>query len=130
VIAVETRLEPDLRYRAVERVVGVDELDEFITSAIAELGPGEGPPFAVFHGQVNVTTRSRVEVGIPDAQGDRIVEGGRVAAAMGPTIADYDAIHVVYDAIHEFIVESGLAERPPTREVYHGQGIEVVWPIR
>jgi hypothetical protein len=129
-IAVETRLEPDLRYRALERVVGIDELDAFITSAIAELGRGDGPPFAVFHGQVNETTRSPVVVGVPDADGDRVVEGGRVAFAMGPADADYQAIHVVYDAIHEFIVENGLVESPPTREVYHPDVIEVVWPVR
>jgi hypothetical protein len=129
-IAVELRKEPDLRYRAVERVVGIDELDDFITSAIAELGPGEGPPFAVFHGQVNEATRSRIEVGVPDAGGDRVVEGGRVLSAVGPPAADYEAIHVVYDAIHEYIVENGLSERPPTREIYHSDGIEVVWPVR
>jgi hypothetical protein len=129
-IAVETRVEPDLRYRAVERVVGIDELDGFIAFAIAELGPGDGPPFAVFHGRVNEATRSRVEVGVPDVNGARVVQGGRVACAVGPPDADYDAIHVVYDAIREFIVENGLVERPPTREVYHGHGIEVVWPIQ
>jgi hypothetical protein len=129
-IAVQTRDDPEIRYRAVERVVGIDELDDFITSAITELGPGDGSPFAVFHGRVNETTRSRVEVGVPDANGDRVVEGGRVASAVGPADADYDAIHVVYDAISGFITEHGLVERPPTREIYHDDGIEVVWPIR
>jgi hypothetical protein len=129
-VPVHTRVEPDLRYRALERVVGIDELDDFLTAAIAELGPGDGPPFAIFHGQVNEATSSRVEVGVPDANGDRVAEGGRIASAIGPADADYDAIHVVYDAIHQFIVENGLVERPPTREIYHPDGIEVVWPVR
>jgi hypothetical protein len=129
-IEVRTRVDPDVWYRAVERVVGIDELDAFLTSAIAELGVAEGPPFAIFHGPVNETTRSRIEVGIQDANGDRVLVGGRVAYALGPVAADYEAIHVVYDAIKRFIVENGLTERPPTREVYREDGIEIVWPVR
>jgi hypothetical protein len=130
VTEVETRVEDDLRYRAVERVVGLGELDAFLTGAIEELGAGEGPPFAIFHGPVNETTQSRIEVGVPDAAGDRVVEGGRVASGIGPADADYDSIHVVYDAIRDFIVANGLVQRGHTREVYLEDGIEIVWPIR
>ena len=126
---VQTRIEPDVRYRAVERVVGIDELDSFITGAIDELGAGDGPPFAIFHGPVNEATRSRIEVGVPDSNGDRVIPGGRVLAGVGPIDADYDAIHVVYDAIASVIRDQGLKERPPTREVYREDGIEVIWPV-
>jgi hypothetical protein len=68
---VRTRTDPDLRYRPLERVAGIDELDAALTAAIAELGPGDGPPFAIFHGAVNDATSSRLEVGVPDAERDR-----------------------------------------------------------
>ena len=126
---VQTRVEPDLRYRAVERVVGLDELDSFITAAIERLGTGDGPPFAIFHGRVNEATRSRIEVGVPDSSGDRVFPGGRVVSGVGPPDADYDAIHVVYDAIAQLIREQALRERAATREVYREDGIEVVWPV-
>ena len=126
---VELRTDPDARYRAIERVVGLDELDAFITAAIAELGPGEGPPFAIFHGPVNATTSSPIEVGVPAAAGDRTIEGGRVVCGLGPLDADYDSIHAVYDAIRDYIVGKGLKQRGPTREVYLPDAIEVVWPV-
>jgi hypothetical protein len=130
VVDVGRRTDPDLRYRAVERVVGLDELDGALTGAIEELGPGEGPPFAIFHGPVNEATTSRIEVGVPDAEGDRVFPGGLVASAAGAPDADYDAIHIVYDAVADFIREHGHSQRGPTREVYHDDRIEIVWPIR
>jgi len=129
VTQIRTRVEDDIRYRAIERVVGIHELDAFLTGAIEELGAGEGPAFAIFHGPVNEATSSRIEVGVPSADGDRVIEGGRVAFAVGPADADYDSIHVVYDAIRDFIVANGLAQRGHTREVYREDGIEIVWPV-
>ena len=129
-IAVLTRTDADLRYRAVERVAGIDELDAALRSAIEEVGPGAGPPFAIFHGAVNEETRSRLEVGVPDPAGDRIFPGGLVATASGRPDADYDAIHVVYDAIAAFIRASGHSQRAATREVYHEDRIEIIWPIQ
>jgi hypothetical protein len=123
-------VDADIRYRAVERVVGLDELEGFLDDAIAELGPGDGPAFAIFHGPVNEATRSRIEVGIPDPVGDRVIEGGQVLSALGPGDADYESIHVVYDAISDFIRANGLAQRGHTREVYRADGIEIVWPVR
>ena len=125
-----TRTDSDLRYRAVERVVGIDELHAAVTAAIEEVGAGDGPPFAIFHGPVNVETRSRLEVGVPDPAGDRVFPGGLVATGSGPTDADYDAIHVVYDAIADFIRANGYSQRTSTREVYHDDRIEIVWPIK
>jgi hypothetical protein len=68
-------------------------------------------------------------VGVPAADGDRVIEGGRVASAVGPADADYDSIHVVYDAIRDHIVANGLEQRGHTREVYREDGIEIVWPV-
>ena len=127
---VGARTDGDLRYRAVEVVVGVDELDAALRAAIEEVGPGEGPPFAIFHGPVNEETSSRLEVGVPDSAGDRVFPGGLVATGSGPAEADYDAIHVVYDAIADFIRANGYSQRAGTREVYHEDRIEIVWPIR
>jgi hypothetical protein len=127
---VQTRIDDDLRYRAVERVVGLDELERFIDEAIEELGPGDGPPFAIFHGPVNEMTQSRIEVGVPTASGDRVLEGGTVVCGLGPVDADYDSIHVVYDAIRDYIVANGLEQRGQTREVYRPDAIEIVWPVR
>jgi len=124
-----TRTDADLRYRAVESVVGIDELDAALRAAIDELGPGDGPPFAIFHGPVNEATSSRLEVGVPDVDGDRVFPGGLVATGSGPADADYDAIHVVYDAIADFIRAEGYSQRAGTREVYHEDRIEIVWPI-
>ena len=126
---VQTRIDPDVRYRAVERVVGLDDLDSALRAAIDEVGTGDGPPFAIFHGPVNEETSSRLEVGVPDAQGDRVFAGGLVVTGSGPPEADYDAIHVVYDAIADFIRANGRSQRGPTREVYHEDRIEIVWPI-
>ena len=129
-VDVRTRVEPEQRYRAVERVVGLAELDEFITGAIAELGDGPDPPFAIYHGQVNDQTSSRVEVGLPDAAGDRVLPGGpAVYGTIDESAADYEGIHVVYDAVKDYLVENGLTQRGPTREVYRGGLIEVVWPV-
>ena len=125
-----TRTDADLRYRAVERVVGIDELDAALRAAIEDVGPGDGPPFAIFHGPVNEQSSSRLEVGVPDGAGDRVFPGGLVATGSGPTDADYDAIHVVYDAIADFIRAKGHSQRGPTREVYHDDRIEIVWPIQ
>ena len=129
-IEVYTRTEPDLRYRAVERVVAIEELDAALTAAIDELAPGDGPPFAIFHGPVNAATISRLEVGVPDVEGDRVFPSGLVASAAGSPDAGYDAIHVVYDAIADFIREHRRSQRRPTREVYHEDRIEIVWPLR
>ena len=125
-----TRTEADLRYRAVEIVVGVHELDAALSAAIEEVGAGGGPPFAIFHGPVNESTSSRLEVGVPDPAGDRVFPGGLVATGSGPPEADYDAIHVVYDAIADFIRANGYSQRAGTREVYHEDRIEIVWPIQ
>ena len=125
-----TRTDPDLRYRAVERVAGIDELDSALRAAIEEVGPGDGPPFAIFHGPVNEESSSRLEVGVPDEEGDHVFPGGLVATGSGPSDADYDAIHVVYDAIADFIRTNRHSQRGPTREVYHPDRIEIVWPIR
>jgi hypothetical protein len=127
---VTTRVEEDVRYRAVERVVGLAELEAFLDQAIEELGPGDGPPFAIFHGPVNETTQSRIEVGVPTASGDRVLEGGTVVCGSGPLDADYDSIHVVDDAIRDYIVTNGLEQRGQTREVYRPDAIEIVWPVR
>ena len=124
-----TRTDADLRYRAVEIVVGIDELDAALRAAIEEVGSGDGPPFAIFHGPVNESTSSRLEVGVPDAEGDRVFPGGLVATGSGPPDADYDTIHVVYDAIADFIRANGYSQRAGTREVYHEGRIEIVWPI-
>jgi hypothetical protein len=129
VIDVLTRTDHDLRYRAVEIVVGGGELDAALRAAIEEIGAGEGPPFAIFHGPVDEATRSRLEVGVPDSGGDRLFPGGLVATGSGPAEADYDAIHVVYDAIADFIRTNGYSQRAGTREVYHDDRIEIVWPI-
>jgi effector-binding domain-containing protein len=124
------------RYCSREAELTLAELDDFLESAILELTSDDatGPPFAIFHGPVDESTRSRVEVGVPVAGGDRVLEGGHVvhASAIGHT--GYDPIHGVYDAISAFIGEHGLKQRGPTREVYRGRErfsdeIEVVWPV-
>jgi hypothetical protein len=139
VIAVRTKNVPSSPYSAVEREVILGELDTFLLEAVAELSgrvtAPTGPPFAIFHGQVNESTRSRVEVGLGNADGERELHGGRVVygvAREGQT--DYDPIHELYDAIASFITEHGLRQAGATREVYHGtrrltDEIEVVWPV-
>jgi effector-binding domain-containing protein len=127
---------PPVRYRSRESEVTLPELDGFIERSIAELSSDTegGAPFAVFYGEVNDATRSRVEVGVPARDGDRVLEGGYVVHARARGATDYEAIHRVYDAIKDFIVANGLRQNGPTREVYHGRDrfsdeIEVVWPV-
>ena len=127
---------PDVRYRAREREVTLAELDEFIESAILELTGDDatGPPFAIFHGRVTATSRSRVEVGVPVADGDHVLAGGHVVHGRVAGDTGYDAIHRVYDAISAYMAENGLKQRDATREIYHGREhfsdeIEVAWPV-
>ena len=130
---------PPLSYSAVEREVILSEFETFLLEAVAELrgrvSAPTGLPFAIYHGHVNESTRSRVEVGLAHADGERELAGGPVAygfAREGQT--DDDSIHGLYDAITSFIAEKRLRQSGPTREVYHGSGrltdeIEVVWPV-
>ena len=134
-----TKKVPSLLYSAVEREVILSELQTFLLEAVAQLRgrvtAPTGPPFAIYHGQVNESTRSRVEVGLAHSDGERELGGGPVVygvASEGQT--DYDLIHEVYDGIATFIAGKRLRQSGPTREVYHGIGhltdeIEVVWPV-
>jgi len=139
VTVVLTKTVPSLVYSAVEREVILSELETFLLEAVAALRgrvtAPTGLPFAIYHGQVNESTRSRVEVGLAHADGERELAGGPVVygfASAGQT--DYVSIHQLYDAIASFIAEQRLRQSGPTREVYHGSGhltdeIEVVWPV-
>jgi hypothetical protein len=134
--AVSVGSTPAVRYRSREEAVTLAELDDFLERAIAELTDHDvvGPPFAIFHGRVDDVTRSRVEVGVPARDGDRVLDAGYVVHGRAIGETDYEPIHRVYDAIAEFIAAKGLKQRAPTREVYHGRErfsdeIEVVWPV-
>jgi hypothetical protein len=133
---VSIEVTPTMSYRAREAEVTIAELDDFIERAIADLAGADaaGPPFAVFHGAVDETTRSRVEVGVPAADGDRVLRGGYVVSGTAVGDTGYEPIHRVYDAVKAFIVANGFTPRGPTREIYRGRErfsdeITVVWPI-
>jgi hypothetical protein len=135
---VGTKFVQPLRYLALEREVSLAELDDFLAEAIAALNVGEGagaePPFAIFHGQVNERTRSRVEVGVPAQSGDRTLPGGLVVYGHSEGATDYVSIHRLYDEIAAYIETNDLHQNGPTREVYRSrepqaEQIEVVWPV-
>jgi effector-binding domain-containing protein len=128
-----------IRYRYVEREVTLSELDDFLAEAVGALRrqATDGAPFAIFHGAVNDTTRSRVEVGAGAPDGERTLPGGSVVYAVAGSDrgeTGYAEIHELYAHIARYIDENGLRQTGATREVYTGRDhfgdeIEVVWPV-
>jgi DNA-binding transcriptional MerR regulator len=113
----------------------VDSLPPFIRGTIHELMEQhrpEGPPFAIFHGQVNETDDGPVEVGVPTSDGDKHLPAGEVAYAIasGPACA-FPEIIGAYDAVAGWAKANGRDLIGPPREIYlEMDRWEIAWPIR
>jgi effector-binding domain-containing protein len=138
VFEVEVKQVPAQRYSSRTKNVRVAELPPFIMESIGELGESgfDGPPFAIYHGQVNETDDGPVEVGVPQVGGDRELPAGEVAYAtvMGDDCA-FPQILGAYEAITAWAEANGRDFAGPPREVYlsgpaESMHWEVVWPLR
>src|SRR5262249_45951716 len=122
-------------YASRSRRMRVDELSSFIRTTIEELASEhelDGPPFAIFHGQVNETDDGPVEVGVPTAAGDKRLPGGELAytVAAGPACA-FPEIIGAYDAVAGWAKANGRDLVGPPREVYlEERRWEIAWLVR
>ena len=135
---VEVKQVPAQRYSSRTANLHVHELPPFIGETIGELAAAgmDGPPFAIYHGQVNETDDGPVEVGVPQAGGDKELPAGEVAftAVAGDGCA-FPKILGAYDAIVRWAQENSREFAGSPREVYlsgpdEPQSWEVVWPLR
>jgi hypothetical protein len=128
---------PVQRYASLTRNVRIDELETFILEAIRELSAhgAAGPAFALYHGQVNERDDGPVEVGVPNAAGDRELPGGEVAyTTVAGEPCDFPQI-LAYDAVPRWAREHDREFACPPREVYlsaPGEPLrmEIAWQLR
>jgi DNA-binding transcriptional MerR regulator len=121
--------------------VRVPELERFIIETISELwqaNQATGSAFSVYHGEVNEEDDGPVEVGVPTADGDKLLPAGEVAF----TIATGDQCRFpeiigAYDAVARWAKENGRDLDGSPREIYHSNPengeedrFEIAWPIR
>jgi DNA-binding transcriptional MerR regulator len=122
-------------YASRSKRMHVDELSSFISTTIDELAREHelaGPPFAIFHGQVNETDDGPVEVCVPTASGDRRLPGGELAytLAEGPACA-FPEIMGAYDAVAGWAKANGRDLVGPPREIYLDEKRwEIGWLVR
>jgi effector-binding domain-containing protein len=135
---VKVKQVPAQRYSSRTANVHVTELPPFIMESIGELAAAgmDGPPFAIYHGQVNETDDGPVEVGVPQAGGDKELPAGDVAftSVSGDDCA-FPEILGAYDAIVRWAQANSREFAGSPREVYlsgpdEPQSWEVVWPLR
>jgi DNA-binding transcriptional MerR regulator len=112
----------------------VSGLEPFITETIDDLMKEQipaGPPFAIFHGQVNETDDGPVEVGLPAATGDKQLPGGELAYTVvsGPACT-FPEIIGAYDAVAAWAKANGRDLIGAPREVYlEPQAWEIAWLV-
>ena len=128
------QVEPQ-RYDSVTRRLRVDELDGFIASTVAELGAGDAPPFAVYHGRVNEQEDGPVEMCVPRAGGARELPAGEVAYTVAEgKQCEFPEILGAYDAVARWVQEQGRELAGPPREIYldgpnSPTRMEIDWPL-
>ena len=135
---VKTKQLPAQRYESRTRHVRIEELEPFILDTIRELSAGgsDGPPFALFHGEVNERDDGPVEVGVPRADGARELAGGEVAyTTVSGEQCDFPQILGAYDAIARWAKEHDREFACPPREVYLSGAeqplrLEIAWALR
>ena len=115
----------------------VPELESFISSAFAELGPSDnGPPFVLYHGAVNTEEDGPVEACVPKADGDKALPAGEVAfTEISGSQCDFPEILGAYEAVYRWAKEQGREADGPPREIYltlPGEGLrmEIALPLR
>jgi effector-binding domain-containing protein len=125
---------PEQPYVSRSKRVGIKELERFITETIDELTAGNqpvGPPFAVYHGEVNETDDGPVEVCVPVAEGEKRLHAGEVAyTIVADGQCEFPEIIGAYDAVASWAKTNGRELACPPREVYlEHQRWEIAWPI-
>ena len=107
-----------------------------------------GPPMGIYHGEVNEDSNGPVEICLPfegeaiptDAITIQTLKGGHVAYTFTTVEqARFPEILQAYDAVHEWIRQSGHQITESPREIYlatedevsqHEPFIEIAWPFR
>ncbi|MBE9479561.1 MAG: MerR family transcriptional regulator [Chloroflexi bacterium] len=107
-----------------------------------------GPPMGIYHGEVNEDSNGPVEIGLPfkgeampkEGIAIRNLKGGHVAYTYTTVEqARFPEILQAYDAVHEWIRQSGHQISESPREIYlateedvsqHEPFIEIAWPFR
>ena len=113
----------------------VEGLSNWIGTTIDELMAAHqpaGPPFAIFHGQVNETDDGPVELGVPTAAGDKTLPGGELAYAVaaGPACA-FPEILGAYDAVAGWAKANGRDLVGAPREIYLERDVwEIPWLVQ
>jgi DNA-binding transcriptional MerR regulator len=131
---VKTRQIPDQPYVSRTVHMKVDGLSNWIGTTIDELMAANepaGPPFAIFHGQVNETDDGPVELGVPTAGGDKTLPGGELAYAVasGPACA-FPEILGAYDAVAGWAKANDRDLVGPPREIYLERDVwEIAWLV-
>ena len=136
--------------------VSITDLIHYIDRSIASLRvfavdaglEVTGPPMGIYHGEVNEDSNGPVEIGLPfegeaiptDVIVVRALQGGPVAYTTTTVEqARFPEILQAYDAVHEWIRQSGYQISESPREIYlateedvnqHEPFIEIAWPFR
>ncbi len=123
--------------------VSIGELEPFIVGTIRELSAGvalSGPPFTLYHGEVNDETEGTVEVCVPTAEpapDGGVLPAGAVAytVAVGPQ-TDYPEILSADDTVAVWAKQHGHELAGPPREIYlfdpsagEAPRMEIAWPL-
>ena len=136
--------------------VSIAELIPYIDRSIASLRAFAedkglevtGPPIGIYHGEVNEDSNGPVEICLPfegeamptEAITVRTLKGGSVASTYTTVEqARFPEILQAYDAVHEWIRQSGHQISESPREIYlareeevsqHEPFIEIAWPFQ
>jgi DNA-binding transcriptional MerR regulator len=137
---VQTKRVAEQRYTSRSRRVRVTELDPFIVKAIRELQESHdsaGPPFALYHGQVNEEADGPVEVCLPTRDGEKALPAAEVAFTVASGAqCEFPEILGAYDAVARWAKEQGRELDGSPREIYLGSPVgpdarlEIAWPLR
>jgi DNA-binding transcriptional MerR regulator len=137
---VQTKQIDEQRYTSRTGRVRVGELDAFIVDSIRELQErhaAAGPPFALYHGQVNEQADGPVEVCLPTAAGEKELPAAEVAfTVVAGAQCEFPEILGAYDAVARWAKEQGRELDASPREVYLGSPVgadarlEIAWPLR
>lgn len=137
---VQTKRIEELRFASRTKRVRVAELDPFIESSIGELRhehEATGPPFTLYHGEVNEDSDGPIEVCLPAEDGEKTLPAAEVAYTVAAGAdAQFPEILGAYDAVARWATEHGRELDGSPREIYvgpptgPGARLEIAWPIR
>lgn len=129
----------ELSYVSRSKRLRVNELERFIMETLGELAAEHepaGPPFTVFHGEVNDSDDGPVEVCLPVAGAEKRLLAGEVAftVAAGDQCR-FPEILGAYDAVAGWAKTNGRLLAGPPREIYldgprpQERRWEIAWPL-